>query len=35
MSMDKQQYITDEQGNKMAVVVPIDQYEKMMKEIEE
>lgn len=33
--MDKQQYITDEQGNKVAVVVPIEEYEKMKKEIEE
>ena len=31
----KQQYIKDEQGNKIAVIVPIQDYEKMMEEIEE
>ncbi len=31
----KEQYITDEQGNKIAVIVPIQDYEKMIEEIEE
>ncbi len=35
MKMDKQQYITDEHGNKVAVVVPIEEYQKMKKDIEE
>jgi PHD/YefM family antitoxin component YafN of YafNO toxin-antitoxin module len=31
----KQQFIKDEQGNKIAVILPIQDYEKMMEEIEE
>ncbi len=31
----KQQYITDDEGNKVAVIVPIHDYEKMVDAIEE
>jgi hypothetical protein len=28
-------FITDEQGNKISIVIPISEYEKMMGELEE
>lgn len=31
----KQQYITDDRGNKLAVILPMKTYEKMLEEIEE
>lgn len=31
----KQQYITDEKGKKLAVILPISEYEKMLEEIED
>ena len=31
----KTQFITDSEGNKTAVLVPIKEYEKMLEEIEE
>lgn len=31
----KTQYITDTRGNKLSVIVPIKEYEKMLEELEE
>ncbi len=31
----KQQYITDDKGKKLAVILPMKTYEKMLEEIEE
>ncbi len=31
----KTQYITDTKGNKLSVIVPIREYEKMLEELEE
>ena len=35
MGNSKQQYITDEQGNKVAVILPIQEYEKMCEDLDE
>ena len=29
------QFITDDQGNRIAIVIPIGEYERMMEELEE
>ncbi len=31
----KHQFVTDPKGNKVAVIVPIQEYEKMMEELDE
>ena len=31
----KQQFIEDKQGNRIAVLMPIDQYNKMLEQLEE
>lgn len=31
----RQQFIEDKQGNKIAVLMPIDQYNKMLEQLEE
>lgn len=35
MGVLKQQYITDEQGKKLAIILPINEYKKMLEEIKE
>ncbi len=35
MGAQKQQYITDDRGNKLAVILPIKEYQKMLEELEE
>jgi len=35
MGAPGQQFITDDQGKKVAVILPIDEYKKMMEELEE
>lgn len=35
METSEQQYITDEQGNKVAVILPIKEYEQMKEALEE
>ena len=31
----KTQYITDTKGNKLSVIIPVKEYEKMLEELEE
>ncbi len=35
MGAPGQQFITDDQGKKVAVILPIEEYKKMMEELEE
>jgi len=35
MGAVRQQFIEDSQGKRIAVLMPIDQYDKMMKQLEE
>ena len=35
MGAVRQQFIEDSQGNRIAVLMPIDQYNKMMEQLEE
>ena len=35
MGVLKQQFITDDRGNKLAVILPMKEYNKMLEEIEE
>tara|TARA_R110002072_G_scaffold65130_1_gene161231 strand:- start:1889 stop:2095 length:207 start_codon:yes stop_codon:yes gene_type:complete len=34
MKVTKKQYITDDEGNKVAVILPIKKYEKMLEDLE-
>jgi len=35
MKMKAPQFITDEKGNKISVILPLDEYEKILEELEE
>lgn len=34
MKVTKKQYITDDEGNKVAVILPIKKYERMLEDLE-
>lgn len=34
MKVTKKQYITDDEGNKVAVILPIKKYKKMLEDLE-
>ena len=33
MGASKEQYVVDEKGNKIAVILPLDEYEKMKEDL--
>jgi hypothetical protein len=35
MSLSNQQYITDDKGNRTSVILPIDDYKKILEDLEE